>query len=159
MESAGPYASLLQTDNHASTPPLCFYRPDALPAAQPTVSKHRSKSRSSNKPVFSFLRQLTTWRCPHLLLNAVLWLRRRCCCWAPAHAARRACCSSNRSIDIFCRPGAQQQTRRNSVWRANNGTDGRTDKRTDRRTSDRYIDSAACYASSINNPSRLKPRA
>jgi len=32
--------TLLQTDNHTSTPPLCFYRPDALPAAQPTVSKH-----------------------------------------------------------------------------------------------------------------------
>ena len=30
----------LQTDNHASTPPLSFYRPDALPVAQPTVSKH-----------------------------------------------------------------------------------------------------------------------
>ena len=31
----------LQTDNHASTPPLkFFYRPDALPAAQPTVSRH-----------------------------------------------------------------------------------------------------------------------
>jgi len=31
----------LQTDNHASTQPLSFfYRPDALPAAQPTVSKH-----------------------------------------------------------------------------------------------------------------------
>jgi len=30
----------LQTDNHASTPPLSFYRPDALAAAQPTVSKH-----------------------------------------------------------------------------------------------------------------------
>jgi len=30
----------LQTDSHASTPPLSFYRPDALPAAQPTVSKH-----------------------------------------------------------------------------------------------------------------------
>ena len=30
----------LQTDNHASTPPLCFYRPDALSAAQPTVSMH-----------------------------------------------------------------------------------------------------------------------
>jgi len=30
----------LQADNHASTPPLCFYRPDALPAAQPTASKH-----------------------------------------------------------------------------------------------------------------------
>ena len=26
----------LQTDNHASSPPLSFYRPDALPAAQPT---------------------------------------------------------------------------------------------------------------------------
>jgi len=30
----------LQTDNHASNPPLSFYRSDALPAAQPTASKH-----------------------------------------------------------------------------------------------------------------------
>jgi len=31
----------LQTDNHASTQPLSFfYRPAALPAAQPTASKH-----------------------------------------------------------------------------------------------------------------------
>jgi len=30
----------LQTDNHASTPPLSFYTPDALPATQPTASKH-----------------------------------------------------------------------------------------------------------------------
>jgi len=31
----------LQTDNHSSTPPhTVFYRPDALPAAQPTASKH-----------------------------------------------------------------------------------------------------------------------
>jgi len=30
----------LQTDNHASTPPLIFYRPDALPATQPAASKH-----------------------------------------------------------------------------------------------------------------------
>jgi len=30
----------LQTDNHASTPPFGFYRPDALLAAQPTASKH-----------------------------------------------------------------------------------------------------------------------
>jgi len=31
----------LQADNHASTSPLSFfYRPDALPAAQPTASKH-----------------------------------------------------------------------------------------------------------------------
>ena len=32
--------TLFLTDNHASTPPLSFYRPDALPAAQPTASKH-----------------------------------------------------------------------------------------------------------------------
>jgi len=32
--------TLLYRDNHASTPPLSFYRPDALPAAQPTASKH-----------------------------------------------------------------------------------------------------------------------
>ena len=30
----------LQTDNHASTPPLSIYRPDALPTAQPTASNH-----------------------------------------------------------------------------------------------------------------------
>jgi len=30
----------LQTDNHVSTPPLSFYRLDALPATQPTASKH-----------------------------------------------------------------------------------------------------------------------
>ena len=32
----------LQTDNHANTPPLSFFtgRTDALPAAQPTASKH-----------------------------------------------------------------------------------------------------------------------
>ena len=30
----------LQTDNHASTPQLSFYRPDALPVTQPTVLKH-----------------------------------------------------------------------------------------------------------------------
>ena len=29
-----------QTENLASTPSLSFYRPDALPAAQPTASKH-----------------------------------------------------------------------------------------------------------------------
>jgi len=30
----------LQTDNHTDTPPLCFYRPDALSAPKPTASKH-----------------------------------------------------------------------------------------------------------------------
>jgi len=33
--------TLLQTDNHASTPPLSFFfRPDALSATQSTASKH-----------------------------------------------------------------------------------------------------------------------
>jgi len=32
--------TLQQTDNHAITSSLSFYSPDALPAAQPTVSKH-----------------------------------------------------------------------------------------------------------------------
>jgi len=32
--------TLLLTDNHASIPPIVFYRPDALPVAKPTVSKH-----------------------------------------------------------------------------------------------------------------------
>jgi len=30
----------LQTDNHTNTSSVNFYRPDALPAAQPTASKH-----------------------------------------------------------------------------------------------------------------------
>jgi len=36
----------LQTDNHASTSPVSFYRPDALPAAQPTAMKALTKSES-----------------------------------------------------------------------------------------------------------------
>jgi len=40
VASAGPYASLhlsLQKDNYTSTRPLSFYRPDTLPATQPTA--------------------------------------------------------------------------------------------------------------------------
>jgi len=33
-------STLFQTDNHTSTPPLSFYRPDALPAIQPTAWMH-----------------------------------------------------------------------------------------------------------------------
>jgi len=32
--------TLPQSGNHTSIPPLSFYRPDALPATQPTASKH-----------------------------------------------------------------------------------------------------------------------
>ena len=42
----------LQTDNHTSTSPLSFHRPDALPAAQPTVSKHW---RHTNKYIIKYL--------------------------------------------------------------------------------------------------------
>jgi len=33
-----------QTDNHSSTTPQVFYRPDTLPATQPTASKHWRQS-------------------------------------------------------------------------------------------------------------------
>jgi len=40
VASAGPYAdSLHLADNHTNTSSLNFYRPVALPGAQPTVSK------------------------------------------------------------------------------------------------------------------------
>ena len=39
----------LQTDNHTSTPLLSFYRPDALPAAQPTVSKHWRRTHTQTR--------------------------------------------------------------------------------------------------------------
>jgi len=38
----------LQTDNHASTPPLSFYKLDALPADQPTASKQCTNEVSLN---------------------------------------------------------------------------------------------------------------
>jgi len=50
-----------------------------------------------NKPVFSFLRRLTTRHCSHLLRRAVLLLR------------------SPLSIDISCSPGPQQPTRRTGI--------------------------------------------
>ena len=37
----------LQTDDHASTTPLSLYRPDALPATQPTASKHSRHLKNS----------------------------------------------------------------------------------------------------------------
>ena len=92
-----------------------------------TVVRSQIVENYINKPVFSFLRQLKTWHCLHLLLSAVL---RRRCCWAPTVL---------QSIDVSCPPGAQQQTTSSGVLRANNGTDGQTDGR----TPDRYIDPAA----------------
>jgi len=41
VASAGPYANNLHLtpDNHTNTSSLNFYRPDAFPDAQPTVTK------------------------------------------------------------------------------------------------------------------------
>ena len=94
----------LQTDNHASIPPLSFfYRPDALPAAQPTASKHWQNYGTMAKRAKTKLRTLTTWHCPH----------------SPAAAAVRL-----QSIDISCLLGSQQQTGSSGVRRP----DGRTDE-------------------------------
>ena len=69
----------------------------------------------SSFAVFSFVCQLSTCHCPHLLL-----LRR--CCWAPN--------AGQQSIGISCPSGAQQQTRRTLLRRSIDGTDRRADGRT-----------------------------
>ena len=55
--------TLIQTDNHASTRSLFFYRPDALPATQPTASKHWRQMSINIK---------TTVQHPLQLINVVL---------------------------------------------------------------------------------------
>ena len=52
----------LQTDNHASAPPLVFYRPDALPAAQPTASKHWRHMKTT---FTTWKRRINFWRLPY----------------------------------------------------------------------------------------------
>jgi len=48
-----------QKDNHTNTSSLNVYRPDALPDAQPTVSKHwRQLSLSSNKHLLEIDRKI-----------------------------------------------------------------------------------------------------
>ena len=53
VTSAGPYhlqiiCTSIQTDNHASTSPLSFYKRDTHPTTQPTVSKHWRRYRGTN---------------------------------------------------------------------------------------------------------------
>jgi len=69
--------TLLQTDNHASTPPLSFYRPDALPTAHPTASKHWRD--------FSVYWLSVQLRTPVLSLHTADWLTTVLCMF---------CCSS-----------------------------------------------------------------
>jgi len=56
---AGPYANhctSLQTDNHDSTSPLSFYRPDDLPDSQPTVSKLWTQSKKDENETITHRR-------------------------------------------------------------------------------------------------------
>jgi len=68
----------------------------------------RSIGKQSGESVESVLKKKrkAAWHYPHLLLR------------------RRSC--SNRSMDICCPPGPQQQTRRTLLQRSTDGTDRRT---------------------------------
>ena len=105
-----------------------------------------------NKSVFSFLRQLSTRHCPHVLLQSAV------CCWAPCCGAAAAECRRlQQSIDMSRPPGAQQQTRRTPVLRSIDGTNIRTDGR----TLDRFTDLApqsAYYADSVSGRRRRRRR-
>ena len=68
-----------------------------------------------NKSVFTFLRQLTTWHCSHLLRRAML--RRGCCDRRPAGRA-----AIDRYLMAAGFTAANPQQRR-----AADGTDGQTD--------------------------------
>jgi len=50
----------LQSDNHASTSPLSFYRPDALATAQPTASKRQNSKGTLRSSVQKRLNQMGT---------------------------------------------------------------------------------------------------
>jgi len=60
----------LQTDNHASTSSLNFYRPDALPGAQPTVSK-QSTEREDTIAAAEFLKAGRRYCCPPKSVKAL----------------------------------------------------------------------------------------
>jgi len=63
--------TLHQTENHASTQPLSFYRPDALPAAQPTVSKHwDSEGKFIKKENNIVIKEICSWL-PHFSANRI----------------------------------------------------------------------------------------
>ena len=70
--------TLLQTDNHTSIPPFrqVFYRPDALPAAQPTASKHwRHKHHANKHEIKIFYSLWIRKRCRHTLAHNLVKYR------------------------------------------------------------------------------------
>ena len=64
----------LQTDNHASTPPFSFfYRPDALSATQPTLSKHW-KHGIKYRIQINLLQTEADWSNQHVSVDTLLLL-------------------------------------------------------------------------------------
>ena len=47
--ASADHMQTLQTDNHTNTSSVNFYRPDALPDAQPAVSKRRRAATTSGQ--------------------------------------------------------------------------------------------------------------
>jgi len=72
----------LQTDNHASTPPLSFYRLDALPATQPTASKHW-RQHSENDSMQTKLMVIPKWTNVFKICNQQLLVDKSAQVWWP----------------------------------------------------------------------------
>jgi len=87
----------------------------------PTLRLNPNTNSVLNKSLFSFLRQLSTRHCSHLLPSVAAAVRRA--------AAPRPAAWLPLSIDVSRRHGAQQQTRHIGVRRVNDGTDRQTDRR------------------------------
>ena len=66
--------TLLQTDNHTNTPSLSSYRPDALPDAQATVSKHRRQTNEQTEQIIN----IHTWLASKSTIMTLL-TSRSCC--------------------------------------------------------------------------------
>jgi len=92
------------------------------------ISVYSYRNASANKSVFSCLRTLTTWHCPHL------------------QAARRCC--SCRSISPIRRARSSKRAAAGLLLRARAGRDGRTDGQTDTAPFHRHC--SANYAASAN---------
>ena len=102
---------------------------------------HNSQYSITSLSVFSFLRRLTTWHCPHLPAA-------RCCCWALARST---------AIDRYLLPAATHGSKSAAagllLW-AHAWTDGQRNER----TSYRYIHCRSCsayYDGSANNNDKM----
>jgi len=80
VASAGPYAInvhlALLSDNHTNTSSLNFYNADALPDAQPTVSKHWWHSKQVNR---KYQTPPPVWCCPWWVSLSISCSGKLCC--------------------------------------------------------------------------------